>query len=276
MEELVSFEQAKENITQNQVIVNAEKSSLNGNSKITFIGKNNILFVEDGVYLRNSTISFQGDNAVVYLSRNRHTYFLRITLYHDSAVYIGDDCYINGTMTLVASERQNILLGREGLFSFGIFIRTADPHLLYDCETKRRINASKSVLIGDHVWIGQNALILKGTQIGSGSVIGGGAVLSGKKIISNAVACGNPARVIRRNIFFSSECVHSWTSEMTEKYETMDTDRYIYHMNAQSITLEQIDMELKNVATVEQRLERVQRFLANNKEKNRFVVEEVK
>lgn len=276
MEELVSFEQAKENIALNQVIVNAEKSSLNGNSKITFFGKNNILFVEDGVCLRNSTISFQGDNAVVYLSRNRHTYFLRITLYHDSAVHIGDDCYINGAMTLVASERQNILLGREGLFSFGIFMRTADPHLLYDCETKRRINASRSVLIGDHVWIGQNALILKGTQVGSGSVIGGDAVLSGKKIISNAVACGNPARVIRRNIFFSSECVHKWTREITEKYEIMDTDRYIYHADTKSITLEQIDAELKDAATAEQRLERIQRFLADNKEKDRFAIEEVK
>lgn len=276
MEELVSFEQAKENIMQNQVIVNAKKSSLNGNSKITFWGKNNILFVEDGVCLRNSTISFQGDNAVVYLSKNRHTYFLRITLYHDSAVYIGDDCYINGAMTLVASEQQNILIGKEGLFSFGIFIRTADPHLLYDCETKRRINASRSVLIGDHVWIGQNALILKGTQVGSGSVIGGGAVLSGKKVISNAAVCGNPAREIRRNIFFSSECVHKWTRETTEKYKIMDTDRYIYHADTQSITLEQIDAELKDAATVEQRMERIQRLLVDNKEKARFAIEEVK
>lgn len=276
MEELVSFEQAKENVTQNQVIVNAEKSSLNGNSKITFIGKDNILFVEDGVCLRNSTISFQGDNAVVYLSKNRHTYLLRVTVYHDSAVYMGNDCYINGTMTLIASERKNILIGKEGLFSFGIFMRTADPHLLYDCETKRRINASKSILVGDHVWIGQNALVLKGTQIGSGSIIGGDGVLSGKAIASNVAACGNPAKIVRRNVFFSSECVHGWTSEVTEKYETMDVDGYIYHMDAQSITLEQIDMELKNVATVEQRLEKIQRFLANNKEKNRFAVEEVK
>lgn len=276
MEELVSFEQAKEHITQNQVIVNADKSSLDGNSKIIFAGKNNILFVEDGVCLRNSTISFQGDNAVVYLSKNRHTYFLRITLYHDSAVYIGDDCYINGAMTLVASEQQNILIGKEDLFSFGIFIRTADPHLLYDCETKRRINASRSVLIGDHVWIGQNALILKGTQVGSGSVIGGGAVLSGKKVISNAAVCGNPAREIRRNIFFSSECVHKWTRETTEKYKIMDTDRYIYHADTQSITLEQIDAELKDAATVEQRMERIQRLLVDNKEKARFAIEEVK
>ena len=271
MEELVSFEQVV-GITQNRVIINGAKSSMTGNSKITFAGKNNILFVEDGVCLKNSTISFQGDNAVVYLSKNRHTYLLRITVHHDSTVYIGNDCYINGAMTLIASERKNILIGNEGLFSFGIFMRTADPHLLYDCETRRRINTSKSILIGDHVWIGQNALILKGTQIGSGSILGGDGVFSGKAIASNVVACGNPAKIVRRNVFFSSECVHGWTSEMTRKYEVMDTDKYIYHADARSIAVEQIDTELMDVAIVEQRLERVQRLLANNKEKNRFAV----
>ena len=276
MEELISFENIKGNIAQNKVIVNAEKSAMIGSSKIVFSGRDNILFVEDDVHLKNSTILFQGDNSVVYLSKNRHVYFLRITVYNDSAVYIGDHCYINGAMTLVASERQNILLGSDGLFSFGIFVRTADPHLLYDCETKKRINASKSVLIGDHVWIGQNALILKGTHIGSGTIIGGNTVLSGKKIPSNVVACGNPARVIRRNVFFSSECVHSWTCEATQKYEAMDTDQYIYYPEAQSVTLEKIDRELKSAVGACQRLKLIEEHLVNNHNKNRFAIQEGK
>ena len=129
MEELMSFEQIQEKTIQNSVIVNAEKSTMSGNSKIVFAGKNNILFIEDGVCLRNSTISFRGDNSIVYLSKNKHNYWVRITVFNDSTVYMGRDCYIDGIMTLIASERQNILIGNEGLFSFGIFVRTSDPHL---------------------------------------------------------------------------------------------------------------------------------------------------
>ena len=46
-------------------------------------------------------------------------------------------------------------------------IRTADPHIIYDIHRKR-INPSKSVFIGDHVWCGQNVLLLKGCRVGSG------------------------------------------------------------------------------------------------------------
>ena len=60
------------------------------------------------------------------------------------------------------------------------------------------------------MWIGQGALLLKGSSIGSGSVIGGGAVVSGKAIPSNTVAAGNPAKVIKKGIFFSKECVHNY------------------------------------------------------------------
>jgi len=59
----------------NLIFVNAEKSHLD-NSKVNFYGRNNILFVEDGVTLRNSTINFNKDNSVVYLSSNRHNYLL--------------------------------------------------------------------------------------------------------------------------------------------------------------------------------------------------------
>lgn len=189
---------------------------------------------------------------------------------------MGKDCYINGRLTMIASEQQNIIIGSEGLFSFGIFVRTADPHLLYDCKTKRRINPSRSVFIGDHVWIGQNVPILKGTQLGSGSVIGGNAVLPGKKIPSNAVACGNPARVVRRGVFFSEQCVHAWTDEEALQYETMDDARYIYPPHT-GMSMEQLDAQLKSAPSGGRRLELVQALLCGEADRTRFAVtEEVK
>ncbi|MGN0394904.1 MAG: acyltransferase [Coprococcus sp.] len=271
MELLTSFNDIESEVKQNKVYANPQKSSLE-NSKITFRGTGNILFVEDGVRLSNCTIGFQGSNSVVYLSKNRHIYYLNISINNNSCVYIGEDCYFNGKMTIVASEQQNILIGNDGLFSFGIFIRTADPHLVYDCNTKKRINDSRSVLIGDHVWLGQNALILKGTAIGSGAIIGGNAVLSNKTIPSNVSAAGNPSRIIKSGVFFSSECVHAWTDEMTEKYEYMDTDKYIYDVSCDTVDMKTIDAELKAASTGSDRLEITKKLLADNTAKNRFAM----
>lgn len=55
---------------------------------------------------------------------------------------------------------------------------------------------AKAVSIEDGVWIGGGAVILPGVTIGHNAVIGAGAVVT-KDIPANAVAVGNPARVIR-------------------------------------------------------------------------------
>lgn len=56
----------------------------------------------------------------------------------------------------------------------------------------------------------------------------------------------------------------------------MDSDRYIYHVELQDMTLEQIDLRLKDLVAVDQKVDQIQQFLVNNEEKNRFAIEEVK
>lgn len=241
MEQITSL---SEHVSDNRIIADAQKSSMDG-SKIIFNGSGNILVVEDGVKLSSSTVLFNGSNAVCYLSASKNPYYVNLTVNNSSCIFFGRGNYINGKMTLITSEQQNIIIGDDGLFSFGIFIRTADPHLMYDCGSGKRINPSKSVFIGDHVWIGQNVLILKGTAVGSGSVIGGAALLSGKSVPSNTVCGGNPAKIIRRGVFFSKECVHTWTDAQTEKYNTMKTDRYTYRRDSDTVSPQEIDSALK-------------------------------
>ena len=153
-------------------------------------------------------------------------------------------------------------------------MRTADPHLLYSCETKERINESKSVLMGDHVWIGQGALILKGSSIGSGSVIGGGAVVSGKAIPSNTVAAGNPAKVVKRKIFFSKECVHNYGKKKSDRYKRMDSDCWIYEPEQNEYNLKNVDCHLCRSKSAEDKLAIIQQELVNNTEKKRFYIGE--
>ncbi len=53
-----------------------------------------------------------------------------------------------------------------------------------------------SIKIGKNVWIGANATIVPGITIGDNAIIGAGSVVV-KDIPANAVAVGNPCRVIK-------------------------------------------------------------------------------
>lgn len=52
------------------------------------------------------------------------------------------------------------------------------------------------ITVGQNAWIGGGAIILPGVTIGENAVIGAGAVVS-KDIPANAVAVGNPAKVVK-------------------------------------------------------------------------------
>ncbi len=171
------------------------------NSSIIFNGKNNILYCDEHIHLTNSILTFNGNNSVIYLCRNKHLYKLDVVTYNNSAFYVGQNNYFNGKLSAILSEQKHIFIGDDGLFSFGIWMRIADPHLIYHTDSKKRINPTKSIYLGDHVWIGQSAMILKGTQIHSGSIIGALSVVSGKEIPSNTSWAGNPSRKIAENIF---------------------------------------------------------------------------
>lgn len=251
--------------------MNSEKSVLK-NSHIVFNGSNNILVVDDGVEIVNSTIKINGDNSVCYIRPQKTPLYADFTVNGGCCVFIGKNTYTNGKLYLIASERQNILIGDDGLFSFGIWIRTADPHLLYDCESKERINPSMSVLIGDHVWVGQNALILKGTHIGSGSIIGAASVVSHKTVGSNCAAVGNPTKVIKSGVFFTKDCVHNWSKEKTDNSQVNNTDKWTYKKDKTTKDLTKIDEKIKSFHTADEKLEEVKKFFVDNKDKNRFFI----
>lgn len=218
------------------------------NSQISFAGEGNLLFCDADVKLENCRISFAGNNSILYLSKSIHPYKIKAWLYNESSVFFGENNYINDILCITASERKNILIGSEGLFSTEIWIRNSDAHLLYDSASKQRINSGKSVYIGDHVWIGQQVMLLKGVQISSGAVIGAGSVLSNKHVPSNTAWAGNPARQIRKEIFWDGRCVHRWMEDMTEASMHCDqerAERFLFHHNLEEyIPYEELEKRL--------------------------------
>ena len=216
-------------------------------SQIEIKGSNNILYCDGKVQLNNSVIKFNGNNSLIFLGEGQYT--IDITVHNNSTVYIGKKNYFNlhrNKSEIILSEGKNLFIGDKGAFSFGLFFRTADPHLIYDNSTHKRINDSKSIYIGDHVWIGQNATILKGSNIHSGSIIGTQSVISNKKINSNEIWAGVPAKKLKNNIFWTGKCVHAWTPEDTLKNKYYKEDEYIYTPTSSTISFETIEHTLNS------------------------------
>ncbi len=245
------------------------------NSRISFKGTGNIFFCEKGVVLRDSKLLFNGSDSLICLSGSRHAYKLDVAIYSSSVFAIGEGCYINGVLHAIPSERCNIVIGKGGLLSFGIWMRTADPHLVYDADSKGRINQSKDVMIGDHVWIGQSSIILKGSQIGSGSIVGAGSIVAGKRIPSNTSWGGNPAKMIKENVIWDGRCVHAFSECDSARYETCPDESFEsfdFRKTTNGEGLSELSRQLHQLNTPKEKLALLQKTIVSDCRKDRFAI----
>jgi acetyltransferase-like isoleucine patch superfamily enzyme len=136
----------------------------------------------------------------------------KITVGYNSRVHIGHGLNVTGNLIIRAVESTSVEIGDDCLFGSDIVIRTADGHPIYDAYTRERINHSKSIAIGNHVWIADRAIVLKGVTIGNASAVGAGGVVT-KSIGSNCIAAGNPARVVKTGVTWELGL-----SDRTEQY----------------------------------------------------------
>ena len=230
----------------NRIILNHHDRELT-KTKIIF-GKNsynNTLVLDKYVTINNSIIEFKGSNSVIYIDETKKNYRIIVIIYNHSFLYVGKICYFNdfnnSKTVFLVYEHQNIVIGNGCIVSYGVTFRTSDAHLIYDIDTCKRINMSKSIVVGDHVWIGQNCLILKGTLIGSGSIIGGFSVVSGKKIRSNSIWAGNPARELKRGIYWLSKSCNNWGQEESIKYATLENKNGVYQSKGDGSLMNCVD-----------------------------------
>lgn len=214
------------------------------NSSITFQGADNILVCEGDVELNDSTIIFRGNNTVVYLNQGRKPYRLKVGIYGNSVCYFGKGNHINGVISASIGERKHFFVGNDNLFATGIWVRTSDPHLLYDVDSHKRINPSASVYLGDHVWVAQGVSLLKGSRLGSGTVVAANAVLSGKTTCSNTCWGGVPAKELKSNIFWDVRSVLAFSEQQAADYEYMQHDKHIFRADEKTIGFEEIEQEL--------------------------------
>lgn len=94
-------------------------------------------------------------------------------LYSESGISVGDDCTIGAGTKLIDTD--------------GVAYKFWGEER---CE-------SKSIRIGNRVFIGGNVIVLKGVSIGDEAVVGSGAVVT-KDIGPREIWAGNPAKYIKR------------------------------------------------------------------------------
>lgn len=146
---------------------------------------------------------------------------------------------------------------------------------MYRAEDGRRINPSRDVVIGDHVWLGQSAMLLKGAAIGSGSIVGGAAVVAGKTGPFEH-KLGGQSRSANCSWDFLRRCrVHGWTAEQTAPLRHSPLINGFTPMRPQrdQSGLVRLANRLAGVADAKERIALVQSAY-EDKGKNRFAIAE--
>lgn len=173
------------------------------NCSITVRGKGNIIEIEPSLTrMTTSSIKIKGNNCRVSVGGGGN--FVNCHLFLDSdgsEIMISEHVTICGKTELAAIEGCRIIIGADCLFSSDINLRTGDSHSIINLETGERINPSKNIEIGNHVWIGNDVKILKGVKIGEHSIVSTGAILSSGEYPSYSVIGGiGHGKILKENI----------------------------------------------------------------------------
>lgn len=171
--------------------------------RLSFEGKGNSVVLGGGKIssMRDLHIEIHGTNHHVIIEGGVSAGDLTIYCTDNGCkVHVKENTSIAGKTELAAMEGTNIIIGGDCMFSANITLRAGDSHSVIDAESGVRLNQSKDIIVGNHVWIGNSVIITKGSIIGDNSVVATGSVVTGKKFPENVAIGGNPAKIIKENV----------------------------------------------------------------------------
>lgn len=179
-------------------IVGTPKSATG--SKVVFRAKGCTLEIAEGVRLQNCVVLFDCDGGRCVIgpgSQFKGT--IRVGL--GCSVILGSGLTVTNNCYISTAERTSVRVGDDCMFASNNEIRADDAHPIYDMATGKRLNPSRSIEIGDHVWLAAEAVLLSGSRVGDGSVVGFRSLLK-SHVPPNSVAAGSPARVLREGVLW--------------------------------------------------------------------------
>lgn len=147
-------------------------------------GNDNKIIISDKVnFMESGSFLIEGNNCEIFIGEN--------TLFREAKLFAGE-------------SNTSIKIGKN-CFCGVVNFSTSDFHSIVDAESGERINKPDNILIGDNNWITTDIKIRKGTVISNNSVIGSNSLVNKKFLKSNVIITGQPARIVRENIYWSKE-----------------------------------------------------------------------
>jgi acetyltransferase-like isoleucine patch superfamily enzyme len=107
------------------------------------------------------------------------------------------NCSITGQTNFIITHSAEI--GDNSAISWGCEFLDTDFHKIDYSDKKEK---DKGIIIGNHVLIGSHVKILKGARIEDNSVVAANSVVTKDFKEKNVLIAGNPARVIKREIWW--------------------------------------------------------------------------
>ena len=108
-------------------------------------------------------------------------------------LHVGDRTFIN--MNLVALDVAAIYIGDD--CQIGPNVQLLTPiHPLAHIPRRDKLEAARSIRLGNNVWLGGGVIVCPGVTIGDNTVVGAGSVVT-RDLPANVVAVGTPARVVK-------------------------------------------------------------------------------
>ncbi len=146
--------------------------------------------------------------------RNTEPFSGMLEMLHNSSLTINGSFRIHSGAHLVIMNNAKLILGSGYInrnckirclseISIGHDVAISENVSIWDSDMhevlKKDNIMTKSVSIGNHVWIGTNSIILKGVTIGDNSIVAAGSIVN-KDVPPNCLVAGNPAKIIKENI----------------------------------------------------------------------------
>jgi galactoside O-acetyltransferase len=155
------------------------------------IGKNVKIYEGVRIVCNHSNAISIGDN--VRILRN-----VTISTSESGKISIGNNAHI-GESTIIYSDQEIMIKDDVNIGPQNIIVDFDHIYQQVDTPMAKQCHNAKKILIEDDVWISSHCCILKGVVISKGSVIGAGSVIN-KDIPPYSVACGSPAKVIKKRV----------------------------------------------------------------------------
>ncbi|MGO4956326.1 acyltransferase [Luteococcus sp. Sow4_B9] len=179
-------------------IIGSPSKTMPGSS-INFNSTNCVIRFEQGVTWSGG-VQFHQPNGRISIGQ-RSCFRGAIAVGRDCTVTIGELLSVTSNLEIVTEDGVSVDIGDDCLFAKNVALRAYDNHPIYDLESGERINFSRPIKIGDHVWIGAGATVMGGSTIGGGAIIGTMSVVTASHPIDvHALAVGVPATVRRRGV----------------------------------------------------------------------------